>query len=155
MDFHSREYYETRVYPGVSKHKELRVVTGEAALNYCGLSTTGNYMPCIITPHRELDNLQLPGVVKYFYLDDILPELETKQSPFSPNILLPSRERALVDCIRLDLRQIDEGLFLDSFVYYLRDDESTRLFSVAQLLHVPADKVQRWIKEAKDYARYI
>lgn len=151
INFHSQEYYESMIYPRISEKREPRVVIGEPALNYCGLGVTFYMRPCMLTPYRELNHLFIPGVVHYHYAEVIDPFFETRPAAFADNIRLPSQERALIDCIRLDELPLDEGTYLDAFYSYLANPNFDKLRFVTDHLGVAWDTVQYWIDESNSY----
>lgn len=151
MYYVSRQYYEREVYPRIVSAPESRVVVGEPALNYCGLCTSGFFRPCVLTPNRELDRIQIYNMVHYFYLDDIHPYYETYPADFSCTILLPSRERAIIDCLRLRDLPLDAGMFLDCVYDYLVAPDYPKLRVVADTLGVNYQIVENWLIEASDY----
>lgn len=149
MDFYSEEYYQLRVYPHITvSDSEVRVITGQPAMIYCGLSVEYDVMPVVLTPHKDLDCLKLAGLVWYYYCDNIKPEYETHVSSFCNKILVPSQERAIVDCLRLSELPLDEGVFCDCLDRYQTNPDIPKLKEVALVLGVSWDVVDYWLRES-------
>lgn len=155
MDFHSEEYYQSRVYPNITtSDSEVRVITGQPAMIYCGLSVEYGVMPVILTPVKDLDRLKLEGLVWYYYCDDIRPGYETHISSFSNKILIPSQERAIVDCLRLSELPLTEGVFCDCLDRYQSNPNIPKLRKVSNALGVQWDLVDYWLKESYGFNNY-
>ena len=85
----------------------------------------------------------------YFYTEKIDYEYCLRQSPTNPLILVPSRERALIEYIR-DEYLCDEGILIEALKNYLDQfwDEAA-LKDAVDHFSVPWNTVQYWLHEAE------
>jgi hypothetical protein len=150
-----KRFYIENVFPKLDDKKY--VMTGDSAMTWNGMSVMGKYTPDLITEYKEINGLRIAGLVNYFYADDVnYVDYLTPLKEY-PNILIPTRERAIVENVKLDLRACDEGYFLDTLERYVNYRETynrTLLEEVAYVLKVPMEKVDYWIEESRDFNSY-
>lgn len=85
-----------------------------------------------------------------FYNPNIDYEYCITKSPSNPLLLLPSKERALVECIK-HLDWIDEGLLIEGLRNYLDNFWNEKLlFEVAKHFNLPAEELEYWLNEARN-----
>lgn len=151
--FNGSDYFILNVMPSLSINGEKLVMCGASSMCYNTLSVNVIYQPDILTSCKELDGVSLAGYVSYYYSDSI--DLEKYVNPLNgcSNILLPTWERSIIECIKLDLKCITIGNFCDAFDRYLFSNRrnDALLFEVADTLHVAEDRVRYWMNESEGY----
>lgn len=130
---------------------ESGVIVGSCALAMNGLTTVGGWYLTLATKYKEIDNFQL-ATKSYHYLPEIDKINYIKPTNFNPNLLLPSAERALAECIK-NLDIIIEGELLEAIDTYLlfNDNNDDELRKVCNFYGVTDDVLDYWIEESKDY----
>lgn len=129
--------------------KEPVVVTGEHAFARCGLTTT-----FILNVQCETDIEYINGCgvcfVHYYCNKNAKNYCETHPSSVNPNILVPSKERAIVDYI-MYRDNFDEGILIEGLMSYLNyNKDLTKLYEVAKHLHLPKKELDYWLEEARN-----
>lgn len=152
----NKEYYISRILPNIVTDGTKLVMCGTSAMCYNGMSIAGVYQPDILVENEELDGLRLAGHVNYYYVKDIDCTNYLTQLKEVQNILIPSRERAIVECIKYNLRFTNETYFCDSFERYLNGNlyNEKMLKEVANHFKVPYSDIEYWISESIDYNNY-
>lgn len=128
-------------------YTEKAVLTGACALARNGLTTTSLQHLDIQTSHKELDGLYTVPC-SFHYNNAIDMEYQLTKSESNSLLLLPSKERALVECIK-HLDWCDEGILIEalkSYLQWFRDDE--KLYECAKHFGVEKDTIDYWINEA-------
>lgn len=123
------------------------VLTGVCALARNGLVyANANHLE-IQTGEKQLDGLHTVPC-NFYYNGDIDWEYELTESPSNSSLLLPSKERAIVECIK-HLDWCDEGILIEalkSYLMWFRDDD--KLYKCADHFGVSRDTIDYWINEA-------
>lgn len=128
-------------------YTESSVITGSCALTRCGLTSCNAEHLDLQTTIQSLDGLKFVPC-NFFYCADIDYAYEVSESPTNPVLLQPSKERALVECIK-HLDWCDEGILIEalkSYLLWFRDDE--KLYVCAEHFNVGRDTIDYWINEA-------
>ena len=143
-------YYMKEVIPYIRKGDVL--LTGDSALVYSGMSIWEEYTPDVLTTVIELKGLSLYGLINYCYTTEI--DYINYVIRYD-KLLVPTKERAIVENIKLNLEYVDEGHFVESLSRYIHSPEYNYplLTEVAKHFNVPMETVDYWIGEAEDYAR--
>jgi len=150
-----KSFYIEKVFPKLENKKYVMI--GDSAMAWNGMSVTGKYTPDLITEYKEIDGLRIAGLVNYFYAEDINYTDYLEPLKEWPNILIPTKERAIVENIKYNLCACDEGYFLDTLERYVNYKETYNrplLEEVARVLKVPIDKVDYWIEESRGFNSY-
>ena len=129
--------------------EDRRVLCENCALARNGLIVFNCDHLDIMTDREDFDNFDLAYVTFYFY-NDI--DYENYVAPYytNENLLLPTRERAIIDYARNET-WCDEGILIEALKNYLfqyRDDLSV-LFEVAKFYNYSEDKLRYWLEEAE------
>lgn len=146
-----KAFYETNVTPHLGKGPY--VLTGLSALVYSGLSSWEDFMPNVLHKDSQLPNVTLFGLVSYLYDPNLDTTHYCRPLAFAPMVYCPTRERALVENIKFNLVNVDEGAFVESMLSYVKyySEDLDKLKEVAEFFQVPYNKVEYWIEEALDY----
>ena len=88
-------------------------------------------------------------VVSYYYNPDIDYEYEVTPSETNPLLLRPSKERALVECIKF-LDYVDEGLLIEGLKSYLDYFWDDKIYEVGEHFGVTKETLDYWFQEARD-----
>lgn len=120
----------------------------------CALARTGlvygNLSFLVLwSEYKILDGLTA-GAVQYLYNDDIDFNYELMPESTNPLLLCPSKERALVECIKCE-KWCDEGVLIEAMKNYLwAFKDMDKLYEVADHFKVPRSKIDYWVKEAEE-----
>lgn len=132
-----------------SRHKPV-VVAGECAFQRCGLTSHLSNIIQAWTLRLITSGIYNPIAMWYFspFADKFF---DTKPSIVHPNILEPTRERAIIEYIIFH-DYFDEGILIEGLSNYLyeNDDNPNKLFLEAEKFHCPKKLVDYWIKEARE-----
>lgn len=125
------------------------VVTGACALARSGLILlSGRYLE-LQTSIKELSIFRT-SIYTYYYNPEIDYEYELQPSSSNPHLLQPSKERALVECIK-HLDWIDEGLLIEGLKTYIEQFyNKDKLNKVAKYFNLDSVTLDYWIEEAKN-----
>lgn len=125
------------------------VMCGASALHYAGLALPNGKCIDLMTQEELLDNCSL-SYVTYYYYENIDYEYKLHPSKENPLVLIPSKERALVEYIKNE-KWCDEGTLIEAMKTYLmwfRNDKE--LHEVADHFSLDWSTVEYWIKEAEE-----
>lgn len=139
------EYREN--YRWDKEFSERYVICGVCALDRNGLVyATGEHLD-LFTKYSNLDKLNtLPFA--YFYNSNIDYEYRVSPSQSNPMLLLPSKERALVECIKHS-DWMDEGFLIEGLKSYLDNFwDGEELYRVAAHFDVSKETLDYCLKEA-------
>lgn len=123
------------------------VITGVCALARNGLVYANATHLDLQTDELRLDKLHTVPC-NFFYNANIDWNYDLSKSESNPLLLLPSKERAIIECIQ-HISWCDEGILIEALKTYLmwfRDDK--KLYACADHFAVPRDTVDYWINEA-------
>lgn len=126
---------------------EKRVLCGACALGWTGLAMVNYNHLCMMTSFPKYDGFSLVYMTYYYY-----PKIDYEHwvTPYikNPNILVPTKERAIVEYLKNE-KWCDEGLLIEALRNYLdffRNDKE--LFKVADFFELERDTLLYWMKEA-------
>lgn len=129
------------------------VICSNTALDYWGLTLRYVSTLYVLTDKEELDDLHFLGLVVYQYspninyTDYLIPYEE------NPKILFPTRERAIIETIKLGINKtIDEGTFVEA-LYAYKDGlyyDYNLLIQVADFFKVDRTTVDYWLEECEE-----
>lgn len=126
---------------------EKRVLCGSCALGRVGLVMSNCIHLDLMTDYKDFDKFNLVYLTYYYY-----PNIDythwVHPSSDNKNILVPTKERALVEYIKNE-KWCDEGILIEALKNYLeffRNDEE--LFKVADFFELDRDILHYWINEA-------
>lgn len=124
------------------------LLVGTTALSYNKLMWGGDEL-ILYTPWEELDHIPMCDMrLEHYHFSDgsfcnIMDE--------SNRLWLPTAERALVDTINFLEENFIEGPLIESLQNYLaKNKDLSQLYAVAAHYNVPKDKIDYWIKEARE-----
>lgn len=124
------------------------VVCTHAALARCGLTTVNPACMTVFTEYKELHNLDA-GFTTFVYSEKINYRDFLIPIPNNPHLLLPTKERAIIESI-LHLDGVDEGELLEAIRTYLLmyGGETVKLYEMADFFGLAAGELDGWIREA-------
>lgn len=127
------------------------VMTLSAAANRAGLCHFNSWYLDLATDTKELDGIRLP-MCRYIYYPDLDRVHYLVPSKSNPDLLIPTKERAIVDYIKLQEEYGDEGILIESIQSYLRDYEEDlpKLYEVADFFRLPREQLDYWLNEARE-----
>lgn len=130
-------------------YTERSVISGSCALARCGLTTCNAEHLDLQTTIEALDGMMLVPC-NFHYCENIDYEYEVIESSTNPILLQPSKERALVECIK-NPDWCDEGILIEalkSYLLWFYDEE--KLFRCAKHFGVEKSMVEFWLNEARE-----
>lgn len=132
-------------------YTEKAVITGACSLARNGLIYANVNHLDLQTSKKSLDTLQtIP--CSFYYNDNIDWDYELTESQSNSYLLLPSAERAIVECIK-HIDWIDEGLLIEALKDYLWrfwDERKDKLYAAANHFDVSKDIINYWLNEARN-----
>ena len=152
----SEEYYKKSVHDFETQGRF--VMTGLSALVLNGLVAHAFGPPCFLTDNKKLANIRIRHKVFYYYEEEV--DFENFVVPFderAENIMFPTKERAIVDCIRFKMRNVDEGIFLEALYNYVifecgeEQDDFRKLKEVSDFYNIDWNVMEYWMNEAEDF----
>lgn len=127
------------------------VLFGPAALANAGLTTMTKNTITTFTKVKEIEGCW--GVARFVYIDDDIDYTNyVRRDENNPHILIPTKERALVESIKY-IDKCDEGFLmeaLDTYINWFKGDTS-KLEEVAKFYKLPLETLHYWISEMQDY----
>lgn len=127
------------------------VVTLSTAANRVGLCHFNSWFLELATDNVELDGIKLP-MCRYVYYPNLDRLHYLVPSVNNPKLFIPTKERTIVDYVKLNDRYGDEGILIESLQSYLHDygKDLTKLYEVASFYNLPKEQLDYWINEAKN-----
>lgn len=131
------------------------VLCGTLALMNAGVSVERGSFPHLLHLNKAGDKLVLYGVVGYFYSEDLKLDKYCKLLE-GTTVYVPTVERALVECIKHNMKFVDEGVFCDSLERYQHDGNFNYdlLLEVANEFSVSKEDIDYWLSETEDFNSY-
>lgn len=74
---------------------------------------------------------------------------ELRQSKENPLLLIPSKERAIVECIKW-LKYVDEGELIEALKTYLDMFWDNRIYEVGEHFGISKETLDYWFEEARN-----
>lgn len=102
----------------------------------------------LFTNIASLGSVFHAGIVSYYYNPNIDYEYEVTPSA-NPFLLRPSKERALVECIKF-LDYVDEGLLIEGLKSYLDNFWDDHIYEVGEHFDVSRETLDYWFEEARN-----
>lgn len=102
----------------------------------------------LFTNIASLGSVFPAGIVSYYYNPNIDYEYEVTPSA-NPFLLRPSKERALVECIKF-LDYVDEGLLIEGLKSYLDNFWDDKIYEVGEHFGVSRETLDYWFEEARN-----
>lgn len=105
----------------------------------------------LATDKKELSNIKTNSF-RFIYYPDLDRLHYLVPSKNNPDLLIPTKERAIVDYIKLQDEYGDEGILIESIQSYLRDYEEDlpKLYEVADFFKLSREELDYWLNEAKE-----
>lgn len=129
------------------------VLFGASALANAGLTTMTTDAITVFTKIKSVEGFW--GIARFVYIEDDIDYTNfVTRGKTHPHILIPTKERALVESIKY-IDKCDEGFLmeaLDTYVNWNKEDVS-KLEEVAEFYHVSKETVHYWINEMQEYIR--
>ena len=126
---------------------KIHVVCCSCALARNGLVYDNPEFLVVFTTYKELDNFNA-GIAAFVYNSVIDCEHYVKPVVNNPKLLIPTKERAIVESI-IFFDSCDEGLLIEALKNYLYSNpDLTELYTVADFFKLERSKLDYWIKEA-------
>lgn len=129
--------------------EEKTVLCGSSALSFSGLIMFNTTHYVLQTSEKLLDNSELYFItLKYNRAIDYVYRVVPSKS--NPMLLLPTKERALVECIK-HLDWVDEGLLIEGLKNYIMQfwDEK-ELYEVTDHFGLDHETLEYWLEEARN-----
>ena len=127
---------------------ERYVICNQCALARNALVIEDGTRLNLFTKFKKL-NFITTQAFAYYYNPDIDYEYEVTPSKTNPLLLLPSKERAIVECIKW-LDYVDEGVLIEALQSYLDYFWSDRIYEVGNHFGVNKETLDYWFKEARE-----
>lgn len=140
-------YYYKNIFPKLTPMPY--VLTGIGSMCYSGISLAGVYFPELLTNVERLGGFKIEDFVYYHYESNLnINDYVTPMKGFE-FILIPTKERSIVENIKYNLDYIDEGYFLEALeIYKLSPFFNYELLKeVSNCLGVNMVKVDYWLEE--------
>ena len=131
---------------------EKHVICGSCALARTGLVVFNANNLALFTTYAEFDKFSASAVI-YYYNPDIDYEYEVTPSQTNPLLLRPSKERAIVECIKF-IDNVDEGLLIEALKNYLSYFWDDKIYEVADHFGVSRETLDYWLQEAREDEDY-
>lgn len=107
----------------------------------------------LFTEIEDVDGIDF-AVVVYRYKHNADTEHYLRKSPQNELLLIPTRERAIVEYIQGERYQ-DEGLLIEAIKTYLEESKDLELlYEVADFFSLDRKTLDYWLKEAKEDIEY-
>lgn len=127
--------------------KDKTVIVGSNALAANGL-VSGYNIHIVQTRYKEMNKVPMRDIVFEFYH---LWDSENYLTEISPNLYLPTSERAIIDCIVWQKENMDEGFLIEALQTYQYNGHKVEdLYECADHYLVPHEVVDYWWKEAEE-----
>lgn len=132
--------------------KEIKtkvVICGNCSLARNGLTYYPGKHLDLFTKYKELDNLNL-SVITYYYNPNIDYTNFVTPMETNVNILLPSPERAIIECIKfIDI--VQEDILIEAIQNYKLFYKSyDKLYEMANFYNLPKKELDYWIYESEN-----
>jgi len=132
--------------------KEIKtpvVICGNCSLARNGLTYYSGKHLDLFTKYRGLNNLNL-AVITYYYNPNIDYTNFVKPLKSNNNLLVPSMERAIIECIKF-IDTVSEGSLIEALKnYQLRYKNYDKLYPMADFYQVSKEDLDHWIYEAEN-----
>lgn len=127
--------------------KDKTVVVGSNALAVNGL-VSGYNIHIVQTRYKEMNKVPMKDIIFEFYH---LWDNENYLTEISPNLYLPTAERAIIDCMVWQKENMDEGFLIEALQTYQYNGHKVEdLYECADHYLVPHEVVDYWWKEAEE-----
>lgn len=127
--------------------KDKTVVVGSNALAANGL-VSGYNIHIVQTRYKEMNKVPMKDIIFEFYH---LWDNENYLTEISPNLYLPTAERAIIDCMVWQKENMDEGFLIEALQTYQYNGHKVEdLYECADHYLVPHEVVDYWWKEAEE-----
>lgn len=124
------------------------VICGQCALARNSLTTQNTVHLDLFTILPEIDGVGA-SIVTYIYRNPIDYDNYVAPMDTNENLLLPTKERAIVEYILVE-RWCDEGTLIEALKTYLEWEENReKLYEVADFYGLPRETLDYWIHEAE------
>ena len=126
------------------------VLVGEHALARCGLTTLHSEIIQAGTLFEGIDGIYNP-IAMWYQTPYAKMDFDTKPSPVHPNVLEPTKERALVEYIYL-VDKLEEGILIEGLKTYAfqKDGDYSGLYKMLDKIDVSKETLDYWIKDAEE-----
>lgn len=127
--------------------KDKTVVVGSNALAANGL-VSGYNIHIVQTRYKEMNKVPMKDIIFEFYH---LWDNENYLTEISPNLYLPTAERAIIDCMVWQKENMDEGFLIEALQTYQYNGHKVEdLYECADHYLVPHEVIDYWWKEAEE-----
>ena len=134
---------------GIYTVKEISVACGSYALAQNSLISFSTSILCVFTDSTILKNVTCTGFDYYYRNMEIDYEYEVEQSKENPLLLIPSKERAIVECIKW-LEYVDEGELIEALKTYLDMYWDNKIYEVGEHFGISKETLDYWFEEARN-----
>lgn len=141
-DVRSNEY-------GIHTVKEISVACGSYALTKNSLLRFSTGTLCVFTDSTILEKVTCTGFDYYYRNMEIDYKYGLRPSKENPLLLIPSKERAIAECIKY-LDYMDEGELTEALKEYLDRFWDDRIYEVGEHFGVSKEILDYWFEEAKN-----
>lgn len=134
---------------GIHTVKETSVACGSYALAKNSLICFSPSILCVFTDSTTLENVTCTGFDYYYRNMAIDYKYELRPSRENSLLLIPSKERAIVECIKW-LEYADEGELIEALKTYLDMFWDNRIYEVGEHFGISKETLDYWFEEAKN-----
>lgn len=134
---------------GVCTVKETSIACGSYALAKNSLICFSPSILCVFTDSTILENVTCTGFDYYYRNMEIDYQYELRPSKENPLLLIPSKERAIVECIKW-LEYVDEGELIEALKTYLDMFWDNRIYKVGEHFGISKETLDYWFEEARN-----
>ena len=125
------------------------VLCNTCALARNGLSYEYGAYIDVLTTKKNMDGLQF-HFASFTYEKNIDYEHYVKETLPNRNLLLPTKERAIVEAI-IHIDRCPEGILIEAIKMYLEDnDDLSKLYEVSDFFKLSRDTLEYWLEEARN-----
>lgn len=134
---------------GVCTVKETSIACGSYALAQNSLICFSPSIFCVFTDSTILENVTCTGFDYYYRNMAIDYKYELRPSRENSLLLIPSKERAIVECIKW-LEYVDEGELIEALKTYLDMFWDNRIYEVGEHFGISEETLDYWFEEARN-----
>ena len=129
--------------------KETHVICCHCALARTGLIVFNPDHLELFTENKSLGAKMSASVVTYYYNPHIDYKTDVIPSKSNPLLLCPTKERAIVECIKF-IKYVDEGLLIEALQSYIDNFWNNRIYAVGDHFGVNKKTLDYWFEEARN-----
>ena len=134
---------------GICTVKDISIACGSYALAQNSLLRFSPNILCVFTDSTILEKVTCTGFDYHYFNPDIDYKQELRPSKKNPLLLIPSKKRAIVECIKW-LDYVDEGELIEALKEYLDRFWNDRIYEVGEHFGISKEILDYWFEEARN-----